>query len=485
MRRIELIVNGRQVGEWSRWEEAEIVVSRSDERLSVGATIEGVQLLDDAYTAVNNALVANRYRPVKVTLRHSGVVWTGIIDASKARWGRNRMVVDIEIDELSLFERDVAGRMPRVGFNYVVALEREGDRGAVAASLASCLLLLYAIIREIRDLKEFIANAAAHAGGGASGPIAATAYKIAIVVIRAVFIATLAIALWNIIEELIKLLPAPKTTRALNLGEAIRDVVSAAGYSVSVPTGLDNIWLIGDTVDTIEATELIVLAAKLLNARIFMYNRQLRFAPSVSNFPLHNIAYTEFYSINTDEFNGYNLISLTRDYTDRFSLGLPHAAEIRFDGYMGYNRIDIPFSPGKAKLSLTELDRLVNVFYDVINTANRILRRRANRPSIQLGTIIVGNEYISPKIIMAGRLDGLTEESNTALLRFVADNYTPKLCRVYQGVRIPFTVANYQNLALQGFAGIKNMRWAINGDYAEVDYYVIESVQPNKTVRIV
>jgi len=485
MRRIELLVNGRRITEWSSWEEAEIMVNRSDERVSIGASLNGVQLLGEAYNIVDNLLRSNKYKPLRVVIRTGSVTWTGVIDASKAKWGRNRMVVDIDIDELVLFERDVAGRMPRTGFNCVVALEREGDRGSVAAALASCLLLLYAIIREVRDLKEAIANTAAHAAGGATGGAAAAIYKAALIVIRLVFIATLAIALWNIIQELLKLLPVPKTTRAINLGEAIRDVVSAAGYSVVYPNALDKIWLVGDNVDTIEATELITLAAKLLNAKIYMNNRQLRFSSPISSFALHNVAYTEFYAINTDEFTGYNLVSLTRDYTDRFNNGIPHAAEIRFTGYAGYNRFDIPYTPGKVKTTMTELDRLVNIFYDTIKAAARILRKRINPPRLQTGILLVGNEYFAPKIIMGDALDRLNEQNETALLQFVADNYAPKLCRVYQQVKIPFTVSNYINLAATGFSGVKSLRWNINSDYAEVDYYMVESMQPDKSVRLV
>ena len=485
MRPIELIVQGRRVTEWSRWEEAEIVVSRADDRVSIGGSIDGVQMFDEAYNTINSLLRANKYKPLRIVIRIGGAAWTGVIDASKVKWGRNRMVVDIDIDELVLFERDIAGRMPRTGFNCVVALEREGDRGSVAAALASCLLLLYAIIREVRDLKETIANTAAHAAGGATGPAAAAVYKAAMVAIRIAFIATLAIALWNIIEQLIKLLPAPKTTRALNLGEAIRDVVASSGYSVSYPPALNKIWLVGDNVDTIEATELIILAARLLNAKIYMNNRRLNFSFPRTNFPLHNAAYVEFYAINTDEFAGYNLITLTRDYTDRFSIGLPHAAEIRFAGYAGYNRIDIPYSPGKVKTSMTDLDRIVNIFYDTIKTAARILGRSLNPSRLQTGVLLVGNEYFAPKIVMADALDRLSEQNEVALLQFVADNYAPKLCKVYQQVKLPFVVADYINLASSGFPGVKSLRWNINSDYAEADYYIVESVQPDKSTRLI
>jgi hypothetical protein len=86
---------------------------------------------------------------------------------------------------------------------------------------------------------------------------------------------------------------------------------------------------------------------------------------------------------------------------------------------------------------------------------------------------------------MADALDGLTEQASSALLAFVADRYAPKLCRVYEQVRIPFNVGDYTRLSAAGFPGVKNLRWAINSDLAQVDYYIVESVQPTKNTRLV
>jgi hypothetical protein len=87
---------------------------------------------------------------------------------------------------------------------------------------------------------------------------------------------------------------------------------------------------------------------------------------------------------------------------------------------------------------------------------------------------------------MADSLDRLNEQSETALLRFVAANYMPKLCMVYQQVRLPFVVADYVNLSSYGFPGVKSLRWNINSDYAEVDYYIVHIIQPdNKTERLI
>jgi hypothetical protein len=86
---------------------------------------------------------------------------------------------------------------------------------------------------------------------------------------------------------------------------------------------------------------------------------------------------------------------------------------------------------------------------------------------------------------MADALDSLTEQAASALLSFIADRYAPKLCRVYEQARIPFGVSEYTRLSSGGFPGVKNLRWHINGDLAQVDYFVVENAQPTKTIRLV
>jgi len=266
MRYIELYVNGQRVTEWSRWETAELNVTRDTERFSIEATIDGVVLLDQAYQAVDAAFRSNQYKPVRVQLRLGGLTWVGLIEASKAKWGQNRMVVSITIDELALFERAVMGRRPSTIAEVEVALERDADYATVAALLVSAMLLLYTIIKEARDLATDIANAVAHAAGGVTGPAAAAVFQATLLVIRAAFLVALSAALIEVFDQLIALLPTRKRTKAINLYDAITDITQAAGYTAILPTELKKIWLIGDYVDTLEATELISLARRLLNA---------------------------------------------------------------------------------------------------------------------------------------------------------------------------------------------------------------------------
>ena len=177
MRYIELYVNGQRVTEWSQWEAAELNVTRDAERFSIEASIEGVTLLDQAYQTVDAAFRSNQYKPVRVQLRLGGITWVGLIEASKAKWGQNRMVVSITIDELALFERAVIGRRPSTIASVEVALEREADTATMAALLVSAMLLLYTVIKEVRDLATDIANAVAHAAGGVTGPAAAAVFQ--------------------------------------------------------------------------------------------------------------------------------------------------------------------------------------------------------------------------------------------------------------------------------------------------------------------
>jgi hypothetical protein len=485
MRYIELYVGGQRVTEWSKWETAELNVTRDAERFSIEASIDNVVLLDQAYQAVDAAFRNGQYKPVRVRLKlGGGLTWEGLIEASRAKWGRNRMVVSITIDELALFERAVMGRRPSTIASVEVALEREADYATVAALLAAAMLLLYTIIKESSDLARDIANAVAHAAGGATGPIAAAIFQAVVFAIRALFIAALAAAFIEVLDQLIALLPTRKPTKAINLYDAITDVTQAAGYTASLPSELKKIWLIGDYVDTLEATELIGLARRILNAQIYMANGTLRFASLYRPFPLHNVAYTEFYRMNTDDFTGRTIIGLLRDFTDRFSSGLPHNVEIAYSGFMGLDRQTIEYAPAKVKTQPSKLDGLASFLNRILGAARRIVRSVRVPDPMPPGNIIVGSDYFEAKIIMAEGLTGLDAGAETALHRFIADRYQKKLAEVYESVRIPFTENDYTSLAQQGFPGVRRLRWAINSDYAEVDYEMPTTLQPQKTTYI-
>jgi len=484
MRYIELYVNGQRVTEWSQWETAELNVTRDAERFSIEASIEGVMLLDQAYQAVDAAFRSNQYKPVRVQLRLGGITWEGMIEASKAKWGQNRMVVSITIDELALFERAVIGRRPSTIASVEVALERDADTATMAALLVSAMLLLYTIIKEARDLATDIANTIAHASGGATGPIAATIFQATMLVVRAAFIVALSAALIEVFDQLIALLPTRKRTKAINLYDAITDVTQAAGYTALLPAELKKIWLIGDYVDTLEATELISLARRLLNAQIYVANRTLRFVNQYRSFPLHNVAYTEFYRMNTDDFTGRTIFGLLRDFSDRFTNEIPHNVEIAYAGFMGLDRQAIEFAPAKVKTQASKLDSLASFLNRILGAARRFVRSVRVPDPMPPGNLIVGSDYFAAKIIMAEGLTGLDANAETALHRFIADRYQKKLAQVYEGVKIPFTEQDYANLAQQGFPGVRRLRWAINSDYAEVDYEIPTTLQPQKTTFI-
>jgi hypothetical protein len=484
MRYIELYVNGQRVTEWSQWEAAELNVTRDAERFSIEASIEGVTLLDQAYQTVDAAFRSNQYKPVRVQLRLGGITWVGLIEASKAKWGQNRMVVSITIDELALFERAVIGRRPSTIASVEVVLERDADTATMAALLVSAMLLLYTVIKEVRDLATDIANAVAHAAGGVTGPAAAAVFQATMLVVRAAFIVALSAALIEVFDQLIALLPTRKRTKAINLYDAITDVIQAAGYTALLPTELKKIWLIGDFVDTLEATELISLARRLLNAQIYVANGTLRFVNQYRSFPLHNVAHTEFYRMNTDDFAGRTIFGLLRDFTDRFSSEIPHNVEIAYAGFMGLERQAIEFSPAKVKTQASKLDGLASFLNGILGAARRIVRSVRVPDPMPPGNIIVGSEYFATKIIMADGLTGLDANAETALHRFIADRYQRRLAQVYEGVRIPFTEQDYATLAQQGFPGVRRLRWAINSDYAEVDFEMPTTLQPQKTTFI-
>jgi hypothetical protein len=189
--------------------------------------------------------------------------------------------------------------------------------------------------------------------------------------------------------------PPESAPKAINLYDAINDVTQAAGYTASLPAELKKIWLIGDYADTLEATELISLARRLLNAQIYVANRTLRFASQYRPFPLHNVAYTEFYRMNTDDFMGRTIFGLLRDFSDRFSAEVPHNVEIAYAGFMGLDRQAIEYSPAKVKTQASKLDGLANFLNRILGAARRIVRSVRVPDPMPPGNIIVGSEYFN------------------------------------------------------------------------------------------
>jgi hypothetical protein len=188
--------------------------------------------------------------------------------------------------------------------------------------------------------------------------------------------------------------------------------------------------------------------------------------------------------MNTDDFTGRTIFGLLRDFTDRFSAEIPHNVEIAYAGFMGLDRQTIEFSPAKVKTQASKLDGLASFLNRILGAARRIVRSVRVPDPMPPGNIIVGSDYFAAKIIMAEGLTGLDANAETALHRFIADRYQKKLAQVYEGVRIPFTEQDYISLAQQGFPGVRRLRWAINGDYAEVDYEIPTTSQPQKTTFI-
>lgn len=468
----KLFIAGQQVGDYSSWHEAELVVEASGDNLALKIALQNVLLYGSAYTTVTNLLQSAPGMPIEVRFSFGGYTVPGLIHPQGVRVAADRLYVDVELDELAIFERRVAGRRPVRVREIVVALERDADRGVVASYLIAAMLLLYTLIRETRDLAYDVANFVAHAGGGASGPIAAAAFKIAVFAIRAAFIAALAYAFYRILAELAKLLPTTRKTRTVNLAEAIEDVCSAAGYSVAVPGALRRVWLIGDNVHFYEATELITLAKRILNARAAVLSNSLGFVPRNAGLNIPLDGYAEYYTFNGNELVGRILFSLSRDIGDPKSIDLPASAEIAYTGLLGFERIQLAESNARVKTAMSDLDRIMNAARDVFRLAGRFIRNINPPPPARQGLFVVGADVFNTKIVLTDDPENNTADAHEALLRYVAGNYEQTVCRVYENVKIPFNVQTFQRLQATNWAGIRNLRWRIWDDTATVSYQV-------------
>lgn len=468
----KLFIAGQDVTDYSSWNEAELVAEASGDNFSLKVALQNVLLYGNAYTDVINLLQSAPGKPIEVHFLFGGYTMPGLIQPQGVRVATDRLYADIELDEIAIFERKVSGRRPVRVKDIVIALERDADRGVIAGYLIAAMLLLYTLAREVRDLAYDIANFAAHAGGGATGPIAAAAFKIATFAIRAAFVAALSYAFYKILSELAKLLPTTRKTKAVNLAEALEDVCNDAGYDVILPQPLRRIWLVGDTVHFYEATELVTLAKRILNARAAVLSNTLSFVPRNSGLNAPLDGHAEYYTFNGNELAGRILISLSRDVGDPKSLDLPASAELAYTGLLGLERIQLAESNVRVKTTLSDLDKVMNAVRDVFRTAGRFIRHINPPPPARAGLLVVGADVFNTKMVMTDDPENNTPDAQEALLRYIADNYEQTVCKIYENVKIPFNVQIFQQFQATRWAGMRSLRWRIWDDTATVSYQI-------------
>lgn len=479
---IELYLNGQRVAPHASWHEAEIVVQRDEENYTLAVQLQDVVLVEDAYDFIKQA--EQNLSVVIVEARIDGIAFKGRLMPHEVVYMRDHVRVRVDLDTAGDFARLVAGRLipQNIIESFPIVVRPKVDRATVIVLIVSIFIITYITIKEIFELSRDIALLLGIAGAGVSGPISSTAAAAAIATLRALYIASLVVALVQLVREVINLLTRIDSTKGVRLGVALQAFANSAGFSVQYPSWLDNVWLVGDTIDTTEATEVFSIAKRLTRTALLGIGNQLRFVPLAGTFPQAlRQAWEEGYRYNSDEVPRREIISLVRDAADSWSLSAPAAVEIDRPGMLGYKRIDIPRATGQRAGERREI-ALVRAFLSVLALFSRRIRNVQAQYQEAEGYLIVEREGFSEKLVYAQSKSNVQQE---LLLQNVQAAYSNRrLEKRFENVRMPFTAQVFQTLMAAGFAGVRSLRWKAAQGWAEITY-AVETKQLNETIRII
>jgi hypothetical protein len=175
------------------------------------------------------------------------------------------------------------------------------------------------------------------------------------------------------------------------------------------------------------------------------------------------------------------LVTLVRDPSDEYTLQTAAAVEIDRAPLRGLRRIDIPYAPAKPA-GERKVFEYVRTFLNALRAFSARVRNIQAVFQAAQGFIIVEREAFMQKLVFAD--DPESVQDSAQLLQQIAQAYsTNRTARIYEA-RIPFNAADFAALEAAGFAGVRQLRWRILDEYAEVEYEVNETLNITQTVRI-
>jgi len=480
---IRFFIAGQEVSAWVGWHAAELVVQRDTEQLTLAIELQRVKLIADAAQAVRTAFPS--LRPIPARVQWAGLDLQGRIDPAQVFFADDYVLISVRLDELDDFARSVEGRLLddawRRDVRIVVAPRVE--KATILMLLVSSFVIIYIVIKETFELGRDIAVLLGIAGAGIGGPVSSSIAAAALAVLRAAYIAALVIALVQLVREMLQLIERIETTRAISLYDALERFTSAAGFNIQTPDWLRQVWLLGGGVEEYEASEVFRLAKQLTRSILYSKNRVIRFIPlAASSFPAAlRRAHEEKYRYNLDEVKRREIISLTRDASDEYTVSAFAAVEIDRPPLRGYERVDIPYAPARAAGDRAVF-RFVQRFLQVLALFSARIRNIQAVFQAARDFVIVERSAFLRKLYYADDPERLTDEQ--ALLQRVANVYaTSRTARIYEA-RIPFSAADFAALEAAGFAGVRSLRWRVLDEYAEVEYEVLDTLNINQTIRI-
>ena len=481
---MRIFLDNVEVTPHAQWPLAQLVFRKDEDQYTVAVQLQDVMFYGDAFAKLKAEEVSKWVWNARIML--GGVTLEAKLHKHAVRYGSDRCLVTIDLDNTQQFTRDISGMLvdPSLIEEFPIIIRPKVDKAILIMLLVSTFILLYITAKEIYELGKDIAILAGIAGAGVTGPASSTVAKIAIIALRAAYVAALMVALVNLVRELIDLLARIDRTKAFRLYDALNSFCQRAGYTLEAPTWLRNVWVVSEHADTMEASELFSYAKVLTNSAILVLNQRVKFINLNTVIPSqYRRAFEEYYRYTSDELARRELISLLRDPADSYALTAKAAIEIDRPGLMGFSRKDIPLGTyGIAEWGF--YNKYVQAFIKAVGVFSRRVRNLQARINLNSSYVIVEREGFAPKLVYAP--NKTQPFSSEVLLQNVYQHYANKqVTKRCENVKMPFNPQDFLDLLVAGMPGVIDLTWKVNDEAAEVTYDIEKVSIATQTYRIV
>ncbi len=507
--------NTLNVTDFANWQNAVFVFEEAEDELSYKLEIQDVILIGEAADLFINPqslrydceVVIRTYDPSVPDLTFSGQI---ILDDVEFFEIHAKMCkISIRLDGLDRLLAQAESRLTTYQDTTIVLIEPKRD-AAMVGFLGLFASLVYMIVKTAADIIQNRAIYAAIFGAGVGGPVSSQIFLVVSLAMQILVLAILVAALIRVVRDIVDFLRRTRTeSYAYRIGDCVRNIAAAAGYSVpSYPARLDKIYIVTPPSPgmldygkwQITGKEVLDVARVSLNNRVIIVNNTLRFVP-VRPYPTlppthpYKRARVENYKFETKEIPNIFQVGLVRDPADGWSFDYIPAVFERIIAYgFGQKTKILPYSPAKIKMTDSPLDRAIRYFTVTIYVitaglaflvatllqAFGVLRQW----NAMYGHIIVEGEGWNPKII---ECDDIKKPGGGAEVRWLtetAKNYPARLFRETT-VKVPLSTREFYNEYLNGFQNAKYLRWNVLSEYAEVTYVEEQQIQLQIAERFV
>jgi hypothetical protein len=272
----------------------------------------------------------------------------------------------------------------------------------------------------------------------------------------------------------------------VNLHSYLMAVINESGYTAEMPQevemALKEAYILNPSpgMQGYEASELIELIKNLLNVKVFVFGKKVVFYHNLySAKPQHSVnwhidkpAITR-YKYNIDEIKGRYVYEFAPDYADTRSLRRERLVELILSGFVGFEKVSIPFARADVKEGPSKIERMWN---EAISVLDKIGAKGLTNDKAKERLIHVAVRDFAPKLVFAQSLRPFVETKTPidVFEQFYIREIEQRQAKIYEDVVIPFNLEMFKsvlNLIKIGGYGVREIEWTPSRGKASIKLY--------------